>query len=87
MMRPGEILIEEARRQRAERVMLSGYLGCTVRPYPAHPGRVEALGLPGVTSLIGTPDDVRAEGRRVLLREWYPFLGTLGESHDHHDEG
>jgi hypothetical protein len=56
---------------------LSAVLGCDVTPAAA-PGTVEARGLPGVYSLIGTPEEVAAEGRRVLLGQWLRVLGRQG---------
>lgn len=56
---------------------LSLALGCPVRPC-GRPGSVEARGLPGAWSLVGTPEEVAAEGRRLLLAAWLRVLGTQG---------
>jgi hypothetical protein len=57
---------------------LSASFGCEVTPYQALPGTVEARGLPGVYSLVGTPEEVAAEGRKVLLASWLQVLGRQG---------
>lgn len=72
-------LTEDAAALRVTRAAegLSAWLGCSVTPYALHPGTFEARGLPGIYTLVGTPEDVADEGRRVLMAQWYAVLGTL----------
>lgn len=75
----GRLAADEAAREAALSARaLSAVLGCTVTRCPGRPGRVEAEGLPGVHVLIGTPEEVAAEGRRVLLASWLRVLGRQG---------
>jgi hypothetical protein len=79
----------EAQRMRdgLEARSLARELGCEVTAHPELAGRVEAWDpLPGLTLLIGTPDEVRAEvvacraeDRARLLRLWLSVLGSQGQ--------
>jgi hypothetical protein len=79
MTRAARQLIEQTEVLKTVRAAenLSAAFSCEVTP-ALHPGTVEARGLPGVYSLIGTPEEVAAEGRRVLLAQWLRVLGRQG---------
>ncbi len=79
MTRAARQLIERAEVLKTVRAAehLSAVFGCEVIP-ALHRGTVEARGLPGVYILIGTPEEVAAEGRRVLLAQWLRVLGKQG---------
>jgi hypothetical protein len=79
MTRAARLLIEQAETLKTVRAAenLSAAFGCEVTP-ALQPGTVEARGLPGVYSLIGTPEEVAAEGRKVLLAQWLRVLGRQG---------
>jgi hypothetical protein len=62
---------------RFEADKLAGELGCEVTVHPELAGVVEARGLPGVWLLAGSPEKVRAGGRKAQMREWLACLGTL----------
>jgi hypothetical protein len=77
MSRAAARLIEDARALKVTRSCetLSAALGCEVTPHHGRAGHVEARGLPGAYCLVGTPEEVADEGRRVLLRQWLAVLG------------
>jgi hypothetical protein len=58
---------------KAEADQLAAELGCEVIPAPARAGAVVARRpLPSIWMLIGTPDEIRAEVRRVREAAWPP---------------
>jgi hypothetical protein len=79
MTRAARQFTEQTRALRTVRAAgnLSAVLGCEVTP-GLRPGTVEARGLPGVYSLVGTPEEVAAEGRKVLLAQWLRVVGRQG---------
>ncbi len=86
MARAARQLVEQTRALKTVRAAenLSAVLGCEVFP-ALYPGTVEARGLPGVYVLIGTPEEVAAEGRRVLPAQWLRVLGPEAGAAAAHD--
>jgi DNA-binding CsgD family transcriptional regulator len=57
---------------------VAAVLGCEAEPHPVLAGRIGARGVTAETWLIeGTHDEVLAEGRRLQLAQWLPYLGSL----------